>query len=172
MHHSPQKVIWAGTGLNSHISQSHKHKRLGWMSMYTSQLICLSILASWKISSLNRQTPGNPIEEIHFISNIMLYRSNLQSSMPFFDSPVQPRMYAPQMMMTEIKSGKLKSYLSQLRRIFLPFFIWEPGLADSMSAPRHHLTKDFRNLRNNLFKENSISRILWLCSKVIKYKWE
>lgn len=173
VHYFPKETMW--TGLNSHITQSHEHKRPGWMSMYTSRMICPSILAFWTISSLKKQTSKHQetLWRRHFIlNNIILYRSKLHSSKPFFGSTATPRICSTQIMMTEIKLRKLSSYHSQLTRVFLPSLISEPGLADSMSALRHHLTKDFRNFRNNLFKENSISRILWLCSKVIKYKWE
>lgn len=45
--------------------------------------------------------------DISFFNNIILHRSKLHSSKPFFDSPAQPRICSPHMMVTEIKLGKL-----------------------------------------------------------------
>jgi hypothetical protein len=47
-----------------------------------------SLLKDFQLKQTDRQTPHNSMEEINFISNIILYRSNLQSSKPFFDSSV------------------------------------------------------------------------------------
>lgn len=55
-----------------------------------------------------------------FFNNIILHRSKLHSSKPFFDSLAQPRICSPQMMVTEIKFGKLNSLTANPPECFYP----------------------------------------------------
>lgn len=100
----------------------YKNKRPAWTPMYTSCMICPLILDYWTMSNWNKQTIStNSIKEIfHFFNNIILHRSKLHSSKPFFDSPAQPRICSPQMMVTEIQLGKLNSITANPPECFYP----------------------------------------------------
>lgn len=58
--------------------------------------------------------------DISFFNNVILCRSKLHSSKPFFDSPAQPWICSPQMMVTEIKLGKLNSITANPPECFYP----------------------------------------------------
>lgn len=102
----------------------------------------------------------NYFGENHFEQNKALYIQLL----PLFHPLTPPTSNTARNLLSRNKDDRNKvrdmEMLSQhtQRNIFtLPYL--NSGLADIVSAPRHHLTEDVQNFGNNLFKENSISRI-------------